>query len=86
MSLRARICQEICTRPGITQLEIARSIYGSTAYQNLVANVCRQLVREGYVSRRGIGGRHDPFTFTWVHKLQTNGFDRPGCEQRQSSC
>jgi hypothetical protein len=85
VSLRARICEEIYTRPGITQLELARTIYGSTAYQNLVANVCRQLVREGHVSRCGVGGRHDPFTFTWIHKHRTSGFERPAYEQREAS-
>jgi hypothetical protein len=85
VSLRARICEEIYARPGITQLELAQSIYGSAAYQNLVANVCRQLVREGLVSRSGIGGRRDPFTFVWIRKHHTNGGNPAACEQQLSS-
>jgi hypothetical protein len=84
VSLRARICEEIYARPGITQLERAQSIYGSAAYQNLVANVCRQLGREGLVSRSGIGGRRDPFTFVWIRKRHTNGVDRTAYEQQLS--
>lgn len=66
MSMRARICDVIYSRPGITQLEIAQSIYGPLAYQGLVKAVCRQLLREGHVARSGKGGPRDPFTYTWV--------------------
>lgn len=84
MSTRARVCDVICSRPGITQLEIARMIYGSSAYQNLVANICRQLLREGLVARSGTGGRYDPFTFTWVYQRPANGLERATHEQQLS--
>jgi hypothetical protein len=66
--MRARICEIIYSRPGITQLEIAQSIYGPSAYQGLVKAVCRQLLREGHVARSGKGGPQEPFTYTWTNK------------------
>ena len=66
MTLRARICDVIHSRPGLTELELARVIYGPFAYQELVRAVCRQLLEDGYIVRRGRGGRHDPFTYKWV--------------------
>jgi hypothetical protein len=68
--MRARISEIIYSRPGITQLEIAQLIYGPSAYQALVKAACRDLLREGYISRVGKGGRRDPFTYSWTCSIQ----------------
>jgi hypothetical protein len=66
VSMRGKICEIIYSRPGITQLEIAQSIYGPNAYQGLVKAICRQLLRDGYIARAGKGGARDPYTYTWA--------------------
>lgn len=70
MSMRAKVCEIIHSRPGITQLELARAIYGPLAYTGLVKAICRQLLDDGYVVRTGKGGPQDPFTYEWVGKQQ----------------
>lgn len=50
-------------RPGLTELEIAKAIYGASAVQQQVNSDCRLLVGRGLIKRRGGGGRSDPFTY-----------------------
>ena len=60
--VRNKILQLIRRRPGMTELEIARAIYGPSAQQPQVNPVCRKLVADGYVQRQG-EGRSGPFIY-----------------------
>jgi hypothetical protein len=57
-----QILDLIKRRPGMTELEIAKAIYGPTALQPQVNAVCRKLIAAGLIMRRG-QGRSDPFIY-----------------------
>jgi len=59
----SRVIDVIRARPGLTELEIARAVYGKGAVQQQVNQVCRLLVKQGLVERRGAGGRADPYVY-----------------------
>lgn len=84
MSLRSKVCEIIHSRPGVTQLEIATLIYGSSADQGQVNRICRDLIRGGHVQRTGKGGPHDPFTYTWVRPPRSSGLNPLGGQPRPS--
>jgi len=50
-------------KPGLTELGLAKSLFGRTGYQQRVNSTRRRLVREGRVERRGTGGHGHPFTY-----------------------
>ena len=66
MSLRAKICETIYSHPGITRVALSKLVYGPLAYPALIDAICRQLVREGRVLRSGLGGKSEPFRYTWI--------------------
>jgi hypothetical protein len=53
----------VAKRPGLTEAEIARELFGGEAYQQRVNSTCRRLIREGRLQRSGNGGVADPFTY-----------------------
>jgi hypothetical protein len=53
----------ISARPGLTECQIAESLFGRKGQQQRVNPVCRRLLREGRVERRGQGYSQDPFTY-----------------------
>jgi len=59
----ASVVDIVRRRPGMTELEIAKAIYGPRAVQQQVNAECRRLVNLGLVERRGLGGAGDPFTY-----------------------
>ena len=85
MSLRSKVCDVIHSRPGVTELEIARLVYGPGIDQGQVNRVCRQLVDDGHVLREGRGGPHDPFRYTWVGKMPELQRIRPIAGRQQLS-
>lgn len=64
---RSDIAQQILEivkrRPGMTELEIARAIYGSGAVQQRVNQYCRALLAQGLIERGGRGGATDPYIY-----------------------
>lgn len=60
--IAVKILELVRHRPGMTELEIAKLIYGPAALQPQVNQVCRKLVAAGSLTRRG-AGRSDPFTY-----------------------
>ncbi len=50
-------------RPGLTEVELARELFGNRAYQQRVNSTCRRLIRQGRVIRLGDGGPGSPFTY-----------------------
>lgn len=57
-----QVVEQVKRSPGLTELEIAKAIYGSAAVQQQVNQTCRKLVQEGVLERRG-SGRSDPFVY-----------------------
>lgn len=57
------ILEAVRNRPGMTELEIAKAIYGPAAVQQRVNSDCRLLVGRKLLERRGSGGRLDPYVY-----------------------
>jgi hypothetical protein len=55
--------QLVSRRPGLTELALAKSMFGRMGYQQRVNSTCRRLCREGRVERHGTGGPGHPFTY-----------------------
>ncbi len=53
----------VARRPGLTEAELANSLFGGEGYQQRVNSTCRRLVRKGRLQRRGTGGPADPFRY-----------------------
>jgi len=60
----------VCSRPGVTELEIAKAMYGPNAVKQQVNAECRRLVKAGLVDRLGRGGQTDPFTYRLKKKAR----------------
>ena len=61
--IATRIVDLVRRRPGMTELEIAKAIYGPAAVQQQVNQHCRSLLKQGQVERNGSGGQADPFIY-----------------------
>jgi hypothetical protein len=68
-SLAEQILAVVRQRPGVTELDIAKALFGPSALQPQVNQDCRLLVQRGMIIRRGAGGRADPFTYALANKL-----------------
>ena len=58
-----RVLNIIRRRPGMTELDIAKAMYGASAVQQDVNPDCRLLLKLKLVERCGLGGKGDPFTY-----------------------
>jgi predicted transcriptional regulator len=65
-----RLLELIERRPGMTELEIARELFGPSAVQQSINSDCRLLVSLGLVQRMGVGGPGDPFTYRTTDKVR----------------
>lgn len=63
MTMADEIEKLVSRKSGLTEMDIARMLFGRTAYQQRVNSICRQLIKERRVVRRGDGGPGDPFTY-----------------------
>jgi hypothetical protein len=63
MALADDIDLLVSRRPGLTELALAKFLFGRMGYQQLVNSTCRHLFRQGHVERHGTGGPGDPFTY-----------------------
>jgi hypothetical protein len=50
-------------RPGLTEIELARELFGNRAYQQRVNSTCRRLIQQGRLVRHENGGPGHPFTY-----------------------
>jgi hypothetical protein len=64
ISALQRVLDAIAQRPGMTELEIARTLWGPQAVQPQANPYCRQLLEAKLVVRKGGGGRADPYTYS----------------------
>lgn len=58
-----RITALVRARPGLTEIMIARHLFGRDAPQQRVNQDCRLLVAKGVLERRGGGGPGDPYRY-----------------------
>jgi hypothetical protein len=63
MVIADEIVEVVRRRSGLTELEIARNIYGRAASQQQVNSICRRLVAESRLVREGKGGWGNEFTY-----------------------
>ena len=56
MTLADDILSLVTRKPGLTEAEIAKHLFGRFGYQQRVNSTCRRLIREYRVERRGNGG------------------------------
>jgi hypothetical protein len=63
MTLADDILSLVTRKPGLTEAEIAKHLFGRLGYQQRVNSTCRRLVREYRVERRGNGGPGHPFSY-----------------------
>jgi hypothetical protein len=63
MALADDIDLLVSRRPGLTELGLAKSLFGRMSYQQRINSTCRRLVIECRVERRGTGGPGHPFTY-----------------------
>lgn len=65
-----RILELVQRRPGMTEVEIAKALYGTSAVQQDVNSECRSLESLGLIERRGESGPVDPYRCHPTKKLQ----------------
>jgi hypothetical protein len=63
LTLLERVVAAIMRRPGMTEAEIAGSLFGRDGYQQKINPACRRLLATGKILREGKGGPGDPFTY-----------------------
>jgi hypothetical protein len=63
VALADHLEQLVWRRPGLTELALAKSMFGRMGYQQQVNSTCRHLFKEGRVERHGTGGPGHPFTY-----------------------
>ena len=63
MTLADDILSLVTRKPGLTEAEIAKHLFGRLGYQQRVNSTCRRLFREGHLERHGTGGPGHPFTY-----------------------
>lgn len=62
-NVEAAILELVSRRPGLTELEIAKSLFGPTAVQQQVNQQCRSMLTKGKIVRRGSGRPGDPYIY-----------------------
>ena len=63
MTLADDILPLVTRKPGLTEAEIAKYLFGRLGYQQRVNSTCRGLIREHRIERRGNGGPGHPFSY-----------------------
>ena len=63
LTIMQKVMQIITNKPGLTESEIAREIFGPRGVQQQVNGDCRLLVDRGIVRREGRGGPGAPFRY-----------------------
>jgi hypothetical protein len=54
MTLAEDILSLVTRKPGLTEAEIAKYLFGRLGYQQRVNSTCRRLIREHRIERRGM--------------------------------
>ena len=70
MSLADDVLELVSRKPGLTERELSLHLFGRGGVQQRVNPICRRLVSERRLERRGAGYSSDPFTY---HPLSAQG-------------
>ena len=54
----------VSSQPGLTELEIAKSLFASERDLQRIHMMCRRLIAEGRLTRNGVGTTTNPFTYS----------------------
>ena len=54
----------VCSQPGLTELEIAKTLFDGEGDLQRVHMMCRRLIAEGRLTRNGVGTTANPFTYS----------------------
>ena len=66
MAIVDAVLREVQIKGGRTEVDLAALIFGrDKAYPQRVNAVCRQLIADKIIVRKGNGGAYDPFTY-WL--------------------
>ncbi len=63
-----RLLDLIEKKPGLTESELAKVLFGPGSYQQRVNGDCRLLISRNLVERKGLGGPSDPFRYHPIHR------------------
>ncbi|MEE4350964.1 MAG: hypothetical protein V2J26_12115 [Pacificimonas sp.] len=63
MTLKTRLAERVHASPGLTARELAQDLTGDESYANRVGALCRELIEQGKIERRGKGRAADPFRY-----------------------
>jgi hypothetical protein len=63
MTLADDVLSLVTRKPGLTEAEIAKHLFGRLGYQQRVNSTCRRLIHEYRIERRGNGGPGHPFNY-----------------------
>jgi hypothetical protein len=63
MTLADDILSLVARKPGLTEAEIAKHLFGRLGYQQRVNSTCRRLIHEYRIERHGNGGPGHPFSY-----------------------
>lgn len=72
MTHASNVLKLVQWRPGLTELEISKHLFGKEGVQQKVNYICRRLVKEQKIERRGTGYQSDPYTY---YPLQKSSVD-----------
>jgi len=63
MTLADDILSLVACKPGLTEAEISKHLFGRLGYQQRVNSTCRRLIHEYLIERHGNGGPGHPFSY-----------------------
>ncbi|WP_324742791.1 GIY-YIG nuclease family protein [Tsuneonella sp. CC-YZS046] len=68
MSHANTVLKLVQQKPGLTELEISKHLFGKEGVQQRVNYICRRLVKEQKIERRGAGYQSDPYAYYPLQK------------------
>ena len=82
MKLADEILSLVTRKPGLSEVEIAKHLFGRLGYQQRVNSTCRKLAHEDRIERCGNGGPGHPFISivrkgSWILPRGPKGDERP---------
>lgn len=67
-----RIVALVASRRGLTEAMIAKELFGAEGYRQRINPLCRKLVDDGRLVRKGSGVVDDPYTYALPRQKRAN--------------